>query len=242
MDYENMLRDSFGYTKDGVFDKINRWVQLIIATLIITVPLQGYIAKILRAEKPAPEVKDWVTLCIDGIKMLIIDIIYYLPVIILWFIAMAIVGSGNPYKYGGAYGTYNAYPTTAMTGMAGAGLLGIIILILEIIIAIILPLALIRFARSGNIGEAFNFNAILGHIGKIGWVSYIIALIIAGVVVGIPLFIIMFIIAAIVSAILGFSAIMVLPVVMGIIYLILMPLISVFMSRYIVLVYDSVTV
>ncbi len=52
MDYENMLRDAFLYTKEGVFEKINRWVLLIIATLILTIPLLGYIAKILRAEKP----------------------------------------------------------------------------------------------------------------------------------------------------------------------------------------------
>jgi Protein of unknown function (DUF4013) len=242
MDYENMLRDSFAYAKEGVFEKINRWVLLIVATLILTIPLLGYLAKILRAEKPAPEVQDWGKLFVDGIKMLIVEIIYFIPVIILWVIAMVVMGAGRPSGYGqyGAYGAYNANPTAAMTGMAGAGILGLVILILEIIIGVILPIALIRFARSGSFGDAFNFNAILGHIGKIGWVSYIIALIIAGVVVGVPVFIIMFIIGAIVSVALGLSAIMVLPVIMGIIYLIIVPLISVFLSRYITLVYDSV--
>jgi hypothetical protein len=237
MDYENMLKDSFAYTKEGIFDKINRWVLLIIGTIILTIPLLGYVAKIFRAEKPAPEVQNWGSLFVDGIKLLIVEIVYFIPVMILWAIMMFVLGSSvSP-----AANPYGAYGMTPMTGMAGAGAFGILIFLVEIVIAILLPVALIRFARSGNFNDAFDFHAIFDKIGKIGWVSYIIALIIGGLVVGIPLFIIMFIISAIIMAVMGLSALMVLPVIMVIIYLILAPLIAVFMGRYMTLVFDSVT-
>ncbi len=51
-----------------------------------------------------------------------------------------------------------------MVGGMGIGLL--IVLILAIIIGLIIPIAYIRFSRTDSIGEAFNFNAIFGHIGK----------------------------------------------------------------------------
>src|SRR5208337_379314 len=118
MDYENMLRDAFAYTKEGVFQKTKRWVLLIVATLILTIPLLGYIAKILRAEKPAPEVQNWGTLFVDGIKMLIVEIIYFIPVIILWVIGMSLMSN--------SYGAYGAYPgANPSSGMAGAGIIGL---------------------------------------------------------------------------------------------------------------------
>jgi hypothetical protein len=60
----------------------------------------------------------------------------------------------------------------------------------------LVPIAFIRFARTDKFGEAFNFSAILAHIGKIGWVEYIITLvvlIITAIVVGIIVCIIVFI-------------------------------------------------
>ena len=39
-------------------------------------------------------------------------------------------------------------------------------------------IGVVRFARTGSIGEAFNFSAIRATIAKIGWVPYIIALVV----------------------------------------------------------------
>jgi hypothetical protein len=55
-------------------------------------------------------------------------------------------------------------------------LFGILIgLVVFFIFSLIALMALIRFARTDNFWEAFNFSAIVAHIGKIGWVSYILA-------------------------------------------------------------------
>jgi hypothetical protein len=225
MDYGNMLGESFNYAKEGVVEKMNRWVMLAIATIILCIPLTGYMMKIYRGVKPAPEVDDWGTLFIDGIKLLIVGFIYFIPVIIIWAIASAAmfgaVLSGNP--------------SAAMAGMAGAGVLGLVAIILEIIIALILPMAAIRFARTNNFGEAFNFNAILAHIGKIGWINYIIALIIAAIVIGIPVVIIYFILFMLIFAlsIIGL-------LIAALVFLIIIPPITVFKARYITQLYDTV--
>ena len=56
-------------------------------------------------------------------------------------------------------------------------LLIVIAVILAIVITIFSFLGVVRFARTRSISEAFNFSAILAHIGRIGWMNYIIALI-----------------------------------------------------------------
>ncbi|MHB8052292.1 MAG: DUF4013 domain-containing protein [Methanoregula sp.] len=232
MDFGNMLRDSYAYAKGGTVENKSKWLMLIIATILLELPLMGYLMKVLRAEKPAPEVQDWGTLFSDGIKFLIVGIIYYIPLFIVYAIAIAIVGAS----------AFSGDPNVVMGAMAGAGLLGLIAIILCIIIGLILPIAAVRFARTGSIGEAFNFRAIFGHIGKIGWISYIIALIIVAIVIAIPVAIIEFILMALMIGLAMIVAELSLLVLLlaAVIYLALMPLIAVFMARYITQIYDSV--
>jgi hypothetical protein len=231
MDYGNMLRDSYAYAKNGVFENKNKWLMLIIATILLELPLMGYLMKVFRAEKPAPEVQDWGTLFIDGIKWLIVCIIYFIPLLIVYAILIAIVG-----------GAALTGDSDAMMGaMAGAGLLGLIALVLYIITALLLPIAAVRFARTGSIGEALQFKAVIAQIGRIGWVSYIIALIIAAIVIAIPVAIIEAILMALTIGLAMIAPALSLIVVLltAIIFLALMPLISVFMARYITQIYDS---
>jgi hypothetical protein len=215
MDYGAMIGESFEYAKEAVVGKWNKWVMLIIATILLGIPLAGYSLKVLRGEKPAPEVADWGTLFIDGIKYIIIVIIYMIPAMIVLFLA------------GGAavLGAMSGDPTAAM-GAIGAMMIGLLVFAIIILItAIIALIGIVRFARTGSIGEAFNFSAILATIGKIGWVPYIIALIVMVVVqiiIGIVVTIIMMI------PILGF-----------IIYLCLISPIALFHTRYICQLYDS---
>jgi hypothetical protein len=229
MDYGNMLGESFAYAQEGVVDKMNKWIMLIIATIILAIPLMGYIMQIYRGTKPAPEVGDWGKLFIDGIMLAIVAFIYMIPLFILQFLMMgsAIAGamSGNP--------------SAAMAGFAGAGILALVYFIVAIVIGLIVPIAMIRFARSGSIGEAFNFSAILAHIGKIGWIGYIIAMIIVAIVLGIPLAILWFILIA-----LAIALALVIPMlgilIAVIVFLAVIPLLAVFQARYLTQIYDSV--
>ena len=86
MDYGSMVGESFEYAKDAVVGKWNKWLMLVIATILLGIPLAGYVMRVLRGEKPAPEVDDWGTLFVDGIKYIIVALIYAIPIIIVWVI------------------------------------------------------------------------------------------------------------------------------------------------------------
>jgi hypothetical protein len=219
MEYGSMVGDAFAYAKDAVWGKWTKWLMLIIATIILGIPLMGYMMKVLRGEKPAPEVTDWGTLFVDGIKYLIVAIIYAIPIFIILFLVMGAAWmSMMSSKVTGDF--------TALTGAIAGMLVGFIVLVIvAIIIAIFEWMGIVRLARTGSIGEAFNFNAILATIGKIGWVSYIIALIILFIVVGIIAFVL--------------SIIMLIPILGFIIYFCLISPLALFGARYICLVYDS---
>jgi hypothetical protein len=215
MDYGNMVGESFEYAKEAVVGKWNKWIMLIIATILLGLPLMGYAMKILRGEKPAPEVDDWGTLFIDGIKYLIVALIYAIPLIILWVLVMG----------AGAVAMMSGDSTAMMAAFAAMGIGLVVMLVVGIIIAVFEIIGIVRFARTGSIGEAFNFNAILATIGKIGWVPYIIAiivLIVAGFIFGIIVGILMMI-----------------PILGMIIYLCLIAPWALFIARYVCQLYDS---
>lgn len=208
MDYGNMLSDSFGYAKDAVWGKWVQWILLVISTIIFPLIL-GYMVRIYSGVKPAPEMGNWVGTFIDGIKLLIVSIIYSIPIFIVMaiFIIPAAMMSD---------------PMAAL-GTVGLGLL--LMVIVGIIISLVATIGIIRFAQKDSIGQAFAFGAILEHIGKIGWGSYIIAIIIlmvAGVVFGF------------IAGILGM-----IPVLGWLITLFLYPVWYIFAARYMTLVYES---
>jgi hypothetical protein len=215
MDYGNMLGESFAYAKDGIWEKWNKWLMLIVATILLGIPLMGYMMKVLRGTKPAPEVDDWGTLFIDGIKYIIVKIIYAIPLIIVGFLVL-----------GAAFMTAMSGNVAAMTGAIAGMLVGLLLIfILAIVIALFEMIGMVRFARTGSIGEAFNFNAILATIGKIGWIPYIIALVV-------------FLIVAVVIGII-MAIIMKVPILGWIIYLCVIAPMTIFFARYICLLYDS---
>jgi hypothetical protein len=224
MDYGTMIGDSFTYVKEGIIDKVNTWLLLMIGTLILTIPLMGYVMNVYRGTKPAPEVAGWAKLFVDGILLFIVSIIYAIPVIILEFLVIGATFAT----------TLESNPTAVMTSLAGAGILAVVMIIVAIAIAIVSPIGIIRFARTGNLGDAFNFGEIIATIKKIGWLSYILALIVIAVVIGIPFLILWFILMA-----LALALSLVGLVIAGIILLMVLPVLAVFEARYLTLVYES---
>ena len=190
----------------------------IIVAIVLALPLMGYILRIYRGAVPAPEVDNWGLLFSDGFKLLVANIIYAIPVVIIGVVVfgsalVAIVMASSK----------NISNPGALLGMFGAVLIGVIILaIVAFIIWLIVATACVRLARTNSIGEAFNFGEIFSHIGKIGWVNYIVALIIMCLIVGIVTFILELI-----------------PYIGVILLLIVSPLIAIFQARYLCLLYDS---
>lgn len=233
MEYGNLLDDALHYTKDGIFSNVNRWMKLIVAIICLGIPMNGYVMRIYRGTDAAPEVDRWGNLFVDGIKLIIVGVIYAIPMMILW-----------AFIYGGMMLAVMAGNTAMIQSWSpNLGLL-LVLYIVEIIIGIIMPVAAIRFARTASFSEAFNFSAILATIKQIGWLNYIIALILITLVIAIPVFIIivafiliggisMYMLGGGMVALLAFIAAAIL------VLLILMPLFGVFQARYMTKVYDS---
>jgi len=206
-----MVGESFAYAKDAIVGKWMQWILLLVATILLCIPLLGYTLKVFRGEKPAPEVDGWGTLIIDGIKYFIVSLIWAIPLLIIAFVT---IGAGI---------TAYVMNPAAIIGIIGGMLAGFIILfIVAVITGLLATIGIIRFARTGSMGEAFNFSAILETIGKIGWVNYIIALIIIGIIISI--------IEVICMAI---------PYVGMLILFLLTPLLVLWHARYICQLYDS---
>ena len=214
MDYGSMLGESFAYAKDAVVGKWMQWLLLIIATVVFCIPLLGYVVRVLRGDKPAPEVNDWVALVIDGIKYLVITIIYSLPALVIFFVT---VGTSFIALLSGE-------PSDVLAGMEGLLFGFVLVLIVGVICALFGTMGLLRFARTGSTGEAFNFPEIKDTIGRIGWGAYVVALLIIMVV--------QFFIGIVIGII------MMVPVLGFVIEFILVAPIAIFEARYLALVYE----
>jgi len=224
MDYGSMIGDSFEYAKEAVMEKWIKWILLAIPFMT-----QGYSIQVYKGIKPAPEVNDWVANFIDGIKLFIVGFIYAIPLIILaaiFFIGaiIAAVGAGSAEVASGI-----------VMGAIGAAFIGIVLFVIFLIaILLLLPMAYVRFARTDSFGEAFNISAILAQIGKIGWSSYIIALIVGFIALIILEIIIM----------IPYAILMMIPSVgffLAFLWSLLMAVpVGIFGARYFTQIYDSV--
>jgi hypothetical protein len=217
LDIGKMVGDSFEYAQEGLVGKWTKWFLLVVCCVIFPL-FVGYRMRIFRGANPSPEPYDWGTMFIDGIKLIIVGIMYALPVIIL---AIAIIGSaGLAFLMGAAR---QSLTPGAVLGLIGGVIAGVLVLlVLAFIIWLIATIAFVRFARTGSFGEAFNIRAILATIGRIGWISYIFALIVMVIIIGILRFVCMII-----------------PVIGILLLLFLLPFIGMFSARYITLLYDS---
>ena len=240
MNFGTILDDALAYTRNGIFNKVNRWVKLIIAILCLGLPMNGYIIRIYRGENPAPEVENWGSLFVDGLKLIIIGLIYAIPI----FIVMAIAyGSIILAALSGSTGRMES---VMMSGWSPNIWLILLMNLVEIVVGVIVPIASIRFARTNSFSEAFNIGAIFGYIRKIGWINYIIALILVALIIGIPITLLVFgfiLMGGIVMFTFGTGTIAILGFILALVIVILTlaPLFAVFQARYMTLVYDSAT-
>jgi len=254
MDLGKLLGDSFGYTKDGLFGKPATWIVLIILGFLPAIPIMagiiffvpslmtgaipdistmigvfiiafivaillaafyaGYQVRILRGETPLPAVSGFGRLFSDGIRYIAIQVVYAIPVIIILAVTvgssiMAAVSAGPDFE--------------DLLPILGGVLFGVLVaLVVGFIIGLFAIFGVVRFARTGSMGEAFNFRGIMTTIGRIGWGSYILALIVVVIII------------VIAEVILG-----IIPYIGWFLQLIVSPLITIFYSRFIALLYDS---
>ncbi len=96
MDFEELLTDAWNYTLDGVFHNTARWMQLILAVLCLGLPFNGYILRVYRGITPAPEVDDWGTLFLDGLKVFVIGFVYIIPLVLIMGLIFFVLVIASP--------------------------------------------------------------------------------------------------------------------------------------------------
>ncbi|HIH02713.1 MAG TPA: DUF4013 domain-containing protein [Methanoregulaceae archaeon] len=214
MDFGTMLGDSYEYAKEALVGKWVKWLLLIIISIIpiVNFIMFGYLMEIFRGARAAPELDEYGRLFIDGLKLFVVGLIYSIPIIIVYLVI-----------FGATFVLMSSGSNTAAAAGIGTLVIGLLIIfVLAIVIALFEVIGTIRLARTDSIGEAFNFSAILAHIGRIGWGTYIIALVIVMVAI------------AVVEVVLS-----IIPILGWILLFILTPAFSIFAARYVTLLYDS---
>jgi hypothetical protein len=212
MDFGQMLTESYEYTKEALWGKWEKWILLIISGIIFPL-LLGYGMEVMRGKKPAPPLENWGKLFVDGLKLFVVEIIYAIPVIILLLLLV-----------GASILSFISGEPRVIFAAIGAFIVGIIVIVIvAVLIGLVSTLGYVRLSRTDRMGEAFNFNAIFDHVGKIGWGNYFVALLVMVIVIGV--------VEVIISLI---------PVIGMLINLILIPAYTIFAYRYITQIYDSV--
>ncbi len=212
--YERVLQDSFDYTSDALWGQWIRWFQLVVCVIIFPL-LFGYFVRIMRGDTSPPELGEWGRLFVDGLKLLVVYLVY---VGVMILVAMALI--------------------------AGAGILGgigsttyiicaIAVGVLMLLAWLVAQMAAVRFSKTGALREAFRISAVLRHIRTIGWGSFILSQIVLQIVLTIVAMVVGFF--AIIFGILGF---LLLPIFILVVY----PAIYIFQYRYNTLVYESAAV
>ncbi len=220
MDLVQLISDSFGYAKEAIWGRWVRWLLLLVSTIIFPF-MYGYTVRVMSGTKPAPELQGWIGLFIDGIKLIVITIVYSIPLMILtvlpfalYFIPVSMTVT-TP-------GTGSAPGLSPELGIFVFLAIFVIFILAAIIIGILSTFAAVRFARTGKMREAFRVGTLIRHVGRVGWIRCFVALLVMGIVVSITVIIIVLI-----------------PLVGLVLVFLLMPGFIIFSARFVALLYES---
>jgi ribosomal protein L40E len=210
LELEKNLTDSINYAKI-LFADLGRLLILIILNIIpiINLIVAGYAGRVIKEppdSKELPPLENYVDLWVQGLKIVVVVIVYMvIPIILIAPFALltGLAWTGFP-------GVFLGVP---LIGWFMATPMLIVGLLLAFFLAIILAMAIVNMVRKDNFGKAFAIGEILGIIERVGWGTYILWLIV--------LFVCAIIVAAIGS----------IPAIGWILSLIIGPIFSVFIAR-----------
>jgi hypothetical protein len=192
---------------------------LVIAGIVASFFISGYIVRIYCGMRPAPDFTGWSSLFADGIKLDIVMLAWFLPAIILMLLLLLFAFGGMIWP-----GLFANFGSTILIIVVGLVLL-ITALALLIIAAFYVTMGAVRFARTGSMVEGWRYSAISAIIRRIGWGNYFIALVL------------FFFAALFFNLIVSIPAII--PFVGWIVPVCLSPLLTVFSARYFTLIYET---
>lgn len=153
-----MLEDAIRYplnSDDRLATLVIGGALLLLSFLILPIfVVQGYLMRVLRStaggDTAAPSFTDWGELFVDGLKLVVVSLVYGIAVSIPFVVAAVVVGIGGL--------------TGSDAGLAAFGVVGVLLFLLAtltaILVSYLLPAALTNFALEGRIGAAFDFGTI----------------------------------------------------------------------------------
>jgi hypothetical protein len=171
MDIGEIISDAIKYPS-------SKWTTLLILGVIMIIPIVnfiglGYLFRIIKATfagiDEIPEFDEVGELFIDGLKILIVGLIYAIPVVIIGLIFTFILSLGYQ-------GTTTSYGTFALTTYDSLAIVAgsLVYLILAIIVGLIEFMAIANMALyEGELGAAFKFGEVMDRIAMIGWGKYL---------------------------------------------------------------------
>jgi len=183
MDIGEIVGDAARYPSQDWKKILIFGVMILFSFLIIPAFIaMGYFLRALKASIAGsgelPEFEEWGEMIVDGIKVFIVQLVY--------FIVPAIIIFAGMWASIAAMQNFAADPSALTLGLGGTAIIGVI---LAIILGLIATIALANMAYyNSELGAAFRFSEILEKINQIGWTDYIIwyiVMIIIAVVIGV---------------------------------------------------------
>lgn len=175
MNVNEMVADSLKFP----FSNVKRLLTLgiLMATSILIIPailVYGYNLRIIeysfKDSNELPPFTEWFNMFVDGLKYVVVIIIYRgIPAIIVGIISAIIIMS---IAFSGQVTSFNAFLTTSFQILL---VVGFIIMVVPYILSFI---ALPHIVKKDKLEASVKFKDILGIIKNIGWVNYIIAVVV----------------------------------------------------------------
>lgn len=182
-----MLSDALRYPLNG-----DGWLRTILVGGLLTILsvlvipaffVQGYYVRVLRGvandDSDPPGFDDWVDLLVDGLKLVVVNIL----VVLVVFAVLALVGvvfGGSSLLAGGS-----ADPSVAGAVSGALGAAGVAVLVAaSLLLTYVAPAMFTNFARKDSVAAAFDVSTILSGALTVEYlVAWLLALVV-GIVLG----------------------------------------------------------
>ncbi len=181
MDIGAIFSDSLEYPSKSLKRVVVLGALSLFSILIIPFFIQlGYSLRVMRksieGETEPPVFDDLGAMIMDGLKYLVVCVVYLLvPMILMGFGIMSAIASSPSY-------TMMCDSTSSIAVLTGSGLF-LLGFLLMLVISVIMTIGVANMAHTGELGAAFRFGEILRIIGSIGWGKYLIWYILITIVV-----------------------------------------------------------
>ena len=180
MNLSENMSNSFEYAKK-LFSDVGRLVILIVLDLIPLVNLIviGYAARVLR-ESPGTEappiLEKYGDMFVDGAKIFVASLIYM-------FIPLVLIGSGAAALVTAIAARGGQDFLKGLLLLGGTGLVLVFVgVLLAFVMLIVLAAGIAHMIKTTRFGKAFAFGEIFSIIGRIGWIRYLAWVVLVAVI------------------------------------------------------------